>query len=207
MSKTPRTYGQLCPAARALDLVGQRWTLLIVRNLLVSPMRYGELLASCPGLTTNLLAERLRELEAAGILSRQGPDYALTPRGAALRPTLYALAEWGMAEPLPEGAVGALRPALLSLARTRRPTFAGALRLEVEGHRTLFIEVAPGVLSTALLPTHAVDGAWVTTEAALLAVLFRGARPELEVEDVARRAAWEEVLRPPGAGGASRASA
>ncbi len=97
-SKT-RSYGQFCALARALDIVGERWTLLIVRELLPGPMRYTELKTSLAGIATNLLAERLRALESSGIVERQLGDggvlYALTPRGAGLREPMEALGRWG----------------------------------------------------------------------------------------------------------------
>ncbi len=80
-----RSYGQYCGLARALDVVGNRWNLLIVRELLIGPARYRQLQAGLPGIATNLLAERLRELEEAGVIERQldsdsnGVAYALTP--------------------------------------------------------------------------------------------------------------------------------
>jgi DNA-binding HxlR family transcriptional regulator len=98
-----RSYDQYCGLARALDVVGERWTLLIVRNLLLGPLRYTDLLRGLPGITTNLLAKRLQEMEAAGLIERSGdgatPDgasgYRLTPLGAALEPAVHALGAWG----------------------------------------------------------------------------------------------------------------
>ena len=98
-----RTYGQCCALAKALDVIGDRWTLLIVRELLLRDgLRYTDLLAGLPGIATNLLADRLRVLEGAGIISReQAPPpvattlYHLTPRGRALRPVVKALGSWG----------------------------------------------------------------------------------------------------------------
>lgn len=95
-----RSYGQFCGLARALDVVSGRWSLLIVRELLVAPARYGELQAGLPGISTNLLAERLRELEAAGVVERRlGEDdnavvYALTPWGEELRGPIAGLVRW-----------------------------------------------------------------------------------------------------------------
>ncbi|MFD9941587.1 winged helix-turn-helix transcriptional regulator [Nonomuraea sp. NPDC059023] len=98
-SKRPRSYGQFCALARALDIVGERWTLLIVRELLPGPMRYTELKTSLAGIATNLLAERLRALESNGIVERRleqaGVVYALTPWGAGLREPMEALGRWG----------------------------------------------------------------------------------------------------------------
>jgi len=95
-----RSYGQYCGLARALDVVGDRWNLLIVRQLLVGAARYGQLLDGLPGLATNLLAERLRDLETAGVIQRRLADegnaivYALTPWGAELREPVDALIRW-----------------------------------------------------------------------------------------------------------------
>jgi DNA-binding HxlR family transcriptional regulator len=91
-----KSYGQTCPLSRALDLLGERWTLLVVRELLTGPKRYGELLAALPGLGTNLLAARLRRLEAAGVLRSRAPAYELTPVGRGLAPALVELARWGL---------------------------------------------------------------------------------------------------------------
>src|SRR3954471_12257937 len=92
-----RSYNQFCGLARALDIVGERWTMLVVRNLLLGPQRYSELMRGLPGITTNLLAKRLREMEDLGLIERV-PDaeaYRLTPRGAALEPAVHALGRWG----------------------------------------------------------------------------------------------------------------
>lgn len=97
-----RTYGQFCALARALDVVGDRWTLLIVRELLIRPCRYTDLRDGLPGIATNLLAERLRELEAADVVQREEPEppvatavYRLTERGEQLRPVVHQLLQWG----------------------------------------------------------------------------------------------------------------
>ncbi|MFF7941500.1 winged helix-turn-helix transcriptional regulator [Nocardia gamkensis] len=97
--KPSRSYGQFCGLARALDVVGDRWSMLIVRELLPGPRRYGELVASLGGIATNLLADRLRSLESAGVIERRpGPTrgvvYALTPWGRELRETVEALVRW-----------------------------------------------------------------------------------------------------------------
>ena len=97
---TSRSYGQYCGLARALDVVSSRWSLLIVRELLGGPARYGQLQAGLPGISTNLLADRLRELEEAGVVGRQldtnsnGVAYALTPWGSELRGPIVALVNW-----------------------------------------------------------------------------------------------------------------
>jgi DNA-binding HxlR family transcriptional regulator len=95
-----RSYGQYCGLARALDVVGDRWNLLIVRQLLVAPARYRELLDGLPGVATNLLTDRLRDLETAGVVERRLAEegnaivYALTPWGAELREPIESLIRW-----------------------------------------------------------------------------------------------------------------
>lgn len=95
-----RSYKQNCALAHAVDIVGERWSFLLIRELMLGPRRYGELNKSLKGMGTNLLISRLRELEAAGIVAKSaenGPSrYELTQRGAALEPTVLALVRWGM---------------------------------------------------------------------------------------------------------------
>jgi DNA-binding HxlR family transcriptional regulator len=97
-----KTYGQYCPIARSLDLIGARWTLLIIRELRSRDSRYSDLHEALPGIATNLLTDRLRRLEADGLIeSYDAPPpvrasvYRLTPRGRELSPVLRALVEWG----------------------------------------------------------------------------------------------------------------
>ncbi|MDO3399747.1 helix-turn-helix domain-containing protein [Mycolicibacterium neoaurum] len=94
-----RRYGQYCGLARSLEIVGDRWNLLIVRQLLIAPARYRDLVAGLPGIATNLLADRLRELESAGVVERRlgagsTVEYALTPWGAELREPIEGLIRW-----------------------------------------------------------------------------------------------------------------
>ena len=94
-----RSYRQYCGLARSLDVVGERWTLLVIRNLLLGPQRYSDLLRGLPGITTNLLAKRLKEMEAHGLIEHDAGDssasYRLTEAGHALEPAIHALARWG----------------------------------------------------------------------------------------------------------------
>lgn len=97
---TLRTYTQNCGLAAALDVIGERWTLLIIRALLAGPARFGEIRAQLPGIGSNLLSERLKSLARRGVLEkRNGAQgrYALTERGEALRPVAQLLARWGRA--------------------------------------------------------------------------------------------------------------
>jgi DNA-binding HxlR family transcriptional regulator len=123
-----RRYGQFCPLAKALDVLGERWTLLIVRELLSGPKRYTDLREGLPGLATDLLATRLRELQQAGVIDRREVPpptpatlYELTERGRALKPAILELARWG-------------RPLLLDPADDRLPDSALLLGLEVAFH-------------------------------------------------------------------------
>lgn len=98
-----RSYDQYCSVARALDVVGDRWTLLLVRELLIrGPCRYTDLQYGLPGVATNLLADRLRQLEDNGLITREAAPppvattlFHLTPRGEALKPVVEALGRWG----------------------------------------------------------------------------------------------------------------
>ncbi|MFD8719993.1 winged helix-turn-helix transcriptional regulator [Streptomyces sp. NPDC059629] len=100
-----RSYDQYCSAARALDVVGDRWTLLIVRELLAGPRRYTDLHADLPGVSTDVLASRLKDMERDGLTTRRRLPppgaayvYELTGRGRELLPVLQALGKWGEPE-------------------------------------------------------------------------------------------------------------
>ena len=97
-----KTYDQYCPVAHALDLVGDRWALLVVRELMRGPQRYTDLVEHLPGIGTNILAARLRDLEAGGIVAKRrlpppaaSRVYELTEYGVGLKPALRELAIWG----------------------------------------------------------------------------------------------------------------
>jgi DNA-binding HxlR family transcriptional regulator len=97
-----KRFDQYCPVAHALCLVGERWALLVVRELLRGPRRYTDLAAGLPGIGTNILAARLRDLEAAGVVQKRklpppaaSTVYELTEYGAELEEVVYALARWG----------------------------------------------------------------------------------------------------------------
>ncbi len=137
--RRPRSYGQFCALARSLDLVGDRWTLLIVRELLAGPMRYTKLKTSLESVATNLLAARLKAMEENGIVERHlgdaGVEYALTPRGSELREPMEALGRWGV--PLLATGQGddAFQPRWLTLALPallRGATASPAVELGIE---------------------------------------------------------------------------
>jgi DNA-binding HxlR family transcriptional regulator len=88
-------YGQYCPIARALDVLGERWTLLIVRDMLVGTSRFNDLARGLPGLSRSLLSKRLRQLERAGLVERLDGEYLLTDAGNDLRPLVFGFGSWG----------------------------------------------------------------------------------------------------------------
>ena len=184
-----RSYGQYCGLARALDVVGDRWNLLIVRQLLIAPARYRELLDGLPGVATNLLADRLRDLEAAGVVERnlaEGANavvYALTEWGAGLREPIEGLVRWST--PLmtrgPDGdrfdaawLVVALRALLPGGHRST------AIGIEVDG--SLFrVRAAPGGTEIEKYDGGELD-AVLRADAAIVLGLAAGA---LKLDDVA----------------------
>jgi len=105
-----RSYGDRCGVARALDLVGERWALLVVRELLLGPKRFTDLRAGLPHLSPDVLSQRLRELEESGVVRRRtlAPPagsrvYELSERGQELEAVVLALGRWGSVAPFPPG--------------------------------------------------------------------------------------------------------
>ena len=122
-----RSYDQYCSLSRALDLIGERWTLLIVRELLAGPRRYTDLHADLPGVSTDVLAARLKEMERDGLVARRrlpppaaAAVYELTPRGRDLLPAVTALADWGAADLAGPRPTDALRAHWFALPLMRR---------------------------------------------------------------------------------------
>jgi DNA-binding HxlR family transcriptional regulator len=120
---TSRSYRQYCGIARALDLVGDRWALLVVRDLLLGPRRFSDLRATLPGIGSNVLTTRLRELERAGVVRRRelpppaaSSVYELTEYGRDLEPILLALGRWGARTLGPREDGQALRSEWLAVA-------------------------------------------------------------------------------------------
>jgi DNA-binding HxlR family transcriptional regulator len=162
-----KSYNQHCGIARALDVLGDRWTLLIVRELLPpAGKRYTDLQAALPGIATNLLASRLREMEANGIILRVEPTppvatavFRLTERGRELEPVLAAIGRWGIPL-LAQHATGAPIPAhllahplqlyLTGNPRDRQPTHI-VLKVGKEA-LTLTVSAAGAVIETFAVP-------------------------------------------------------
>jgi DNA-binding HxlR family transcriptional regulator len=123
-----KRYGQTCAIARALDVIGDRWSLLLVRELTLGPRRHRDLATGLPGIPSNVLAARLKDLQAAGVITQRtlpAPTdvtvYELTGAGRALQPALNELLDWGLRyapEPSPDAAA---QPGWALLAAAGRP--------------------------------------------------------------------------------------
>ena len=183
-----RSYGQHCAIAHALDLVGERWTLLVLRELLLGPLRYTDLLDGLPGIGTNLLARRLRDLEEVGLVERQvlprpagSTVYVLTRRGEALEPAIVALGRFGgrLLPERPDAEEFRPRWAVIGLKHTfrpeRAPDGARTYQLELDGE-PFHVRVEDGRLTTRQGPAHDPDLTVRTSARALLEVLG-GHRP------------------------------
>ena len=161
---SPRRYDDPCGIARALDVVGDRWALLVVRELLFGPRRFAQLRTGLPGISPNVLAQRLRELAGAGLVEHgrldppaSVPVYQLTSRGRAVEPVLLALGRWGSQQPVTPGShelsASALLVALLTLfdpAQAVDGTFA--LRLDGEWYRVTVAGPAISIARTVAGP-------------------------------------------------------
>jgi DNA-binding HxlR family transcriptional regulator len=181
-----RTYGDPCGVARALDAVGERWALLVVRELLLGPKRFSALHRGLGAASQNVLAQRLRELEAAGIVRRRrlGPPaaswaYELTEDGAALEPVLIALGRWGRNRPMTADAELSVDALVLALQTTFDPVAAGDLEASV-GLRVdddeLEVTVSDGRLSVTRAGARDPDATLRTDVPTLRELAFRKRR-------------------------------
>jgi DNA-binding HxlR family transcriptional regulator/putative sterol carrier protein len=182
----PRTYGDRCGIARALDAVGERWALLVVRELLLGPKRFTDLRTGLPHASPNVLAQRLRELEEAGVVRRRtlappaaSKVYELTDRGMALEPVVIELGRWGAGTPSPPPGVGmSLDSTILSLRTLfdsgRADGFSATLELRL-GDQPFRAEVAEGRLEVVRGEATSPDAIVATDHGTLLA-LIRGRR-------------------------------
>ncbi|MBB5870019.1 DNA-binding HxlR family transcriptional regulator [Allocatelliglobosispora scoriae] len=206
-----RSYDDPCGVARALDLIGERWALLVVRELVFGPKRFTDLHHGLPTASQNVLSHRLRELLTAGIVRRTSPgsfEYELTERGRGLEPVLIHLARWGSGLPMPAKLVELSIDALMfALKTTFDPAADPELRVRVDlrfGSDRFHAEVADGCLYLArgdgLRPA-----AVITTEPPTLRSVIFGSRDpadarasgELVVEgDVVAADRFVGVFRP-----------
>jgi DNA-binding HxlR family transcriptional regulator len=201
---TKRTYGDRCGIARALDAVGERWALLVVRELILGPKRFTDLRAGLPNVSPDVLAERLRELEAVGILRRAtlpppaaSAVYELTDRGRELEPALLALGRWGSRAPSPEDAPLGPDAMMLALKTTFSPAAARGLdaryQLRLEGQQFLAsvaderLEIVRGAAADAAATIESDPGT-------LAEVVFHG-RPAADLSIDGSRSAARRFLR------------
>ena len=203
MSK--RVYGQYCGFARALELVGERWALMIVRDLLVSPKRFTDLQRGLPGIPTNILTSRLKEMEAVGIIERRvlprpasGVAYALTKLGAGLEPTVAALGRWGaklLGDPragetvTPDSLVTALRTTFVPKA-AKGVTVTYELRF---GEIVLHARIKSGAVSVAEGPADEPD-LIIETGPALRPILARELTPAAALKNGSARITGKREL-------------
>jgi DNA-binding HxlR family transcriptional regulator len=165
-----RSYSEYCSMAKTLDVVGDRWTLLIVRELMLrDACRYTDLRNGLPGIATNLLADRLRELEEAGVVMREDAPppiattlFRLTPRGQELQPVVESLTLWGiplMAEQKPTDAVRShwLASALRLMLTDRRPAGPPVSLLLDPGDQPIVVELRDGAADARVGSADEVD--------------------------------------------------
>ncbi|MBV8863512.1 MAG: transcriptional regulator [Mycobacterium sp.] len=191
-----KSYNQNCPIAMGLDVLGDRWTLLILRELVGGPRRYSDLRAELPGIATNLLAERLKELENTGLVNRvELPPpiartlYTLSDIGwQGVLPVLQSFAWFGLdrIEPVDRGPVSPLTGFLAGIVLAFDPLKAAGLhssyRIEIDGRRFEF-----AVKQGHLAPAHGEPAVTVTASAADLATA------RLEPTEAKRKAALRRV--------------
>jgi DNA-binding HxlR family transcriptional regulator len=184
--RSPRSYGQYCPAAKALDVLGERWTLLIVRDLAMGPKRYTDLRDGLPGIATDLLTARLRTLESAGFVARRelprpapAVVYELTDAGRKLEPVILALAQVGLemlGPPEPSDHLSAERVVWLGIRHSFRadafPELTETYQLRIDGE-PFSVAVASG--EADVKPGIAPDAAMtLMTDARTFVALRRG---------------------------------
>jgi DNA-binding HxlR family transcriptional regulator/putative sterol carrier protein len=183
---TMRTYGDGCPIARALDFVGERWALLVVRELLLGPKRYTDLRRGLPNASPNVLSERLRELERAGVVRRRklpppagARVYELTDWGLELEEIVMSLGRWGARSPAPpnDAPIVSADAVILALRARFDAGAADGLRADYElrlGEDRFRIEVADGEIETARGSADRADATIDADPDTLSAVLWGG---------------------------------
>ena len=183
-----RTYGDSCGIARALDLVGERWALLVVRELLLGPKRFTDLRAGLPNLGPDVLTQRLRELADAEVVVRRKLDppagawvYELTDRGRELEPVVIGLGRWGALAPFPPGAmrigVDSTVLALKTLFDAEAAEGLDAtLELRLDGQR-FSVAVADGALAVARGPADSPEAVIATDPGTLTGLIWTGLSP------------------------------
>ncbi|MEV6303341.1 helix-turn-helix domain-containing protein [Actinoplanes sp. NPDC051861] len=187
-----RTYDDPCGLARALDVVGDRWALLVVRELLLGPKRFAQLRRGLPGASQSMLTSRLGEMEETGMIRRRfmGPPtgawaYELTEQGRDLEPVLVQLARWGSRTPV----TSAAELSVDALALAMRTTFTGdadqriRCQLVLDGD-SLIVEVADGEITVRRGVAPGADVTVETTSAAWRGAIFAGESLDAQTAEV-----------------------
>jgi DNA-binding HxlR family transcriptional regulator/putative sterol carrier protein len=179
---TKRSYGDACRFAHALDLVGERWALLVVRELLLGPKRFTDLRNGLPNASTNILAERLRELEAGGVIRKRklpppagASVYELTEWGGELEPIVTRLGAWGARSPFPPDSeeIG-VDSIVLALRSLFDPEAAGKMVATYElrlGEDLFHVDIGDWEIALHRGPAKDADAAIETDPATLAAIL------------------------------------
>jgi DNA-binding HxlR family transcriptional regulator len=192
VATTLRTYADACAVARALDRVGERWALLVVRELLLGPKRFTDLRAGLPHLSPNVLGQRLRELEQAGIVKRAklpppaaSRIYELTDWGRELEPAVLALARWGSRSPLPANVEAGVDSLMLRLKALFDPAATAGLSARYElrlGEHRFRVRIADGGFELARGTVERPDAVIEADPRTLHALL----RNDLQLEEALR---------------------
>jgi len=176
-----RSYEDPCGIARALDIVGERWALLIVRELVLGPKRFTDLRAGLGGASPNVLSQRLRELEDAGVVRRSkegAPTYELTDRGLELHPILLQLGRWGARSVVRPSGTLSVDALMVALESTFSARTAGHLRATYElrvGEARFTVDIRDGTIAVARGASPKPD-AIIDTDAQTLRALVFGDR-------------------------------
>jgi DNA-binding HxlR family transcriptional regulator len=196
----PHRYEDYCPVSRALEIVGDRWTLLLIVELLFMPKRYTDLLESLSGISSNLLASRLKMLEGRGVVRKRrlpppaaSTVYELTERGRLLEPVAYALGNFGshyLEAPTKDLTVG-LETWLFGLRLAFKRELAEGVKeiyeLHVDDHPPVQVCVRDGELSVSVDPLQEPDVVITSTTATLVALSMRLLSPTRAIRDQAVR--------------------
>jgi DNA-binding HxlR family transcriptional regulator len=197
-------YARFCSLSRGLDVIGERWTLVVLQELLHSPRRYSELRSLLPGIGSNVLGDRLRSLERHGLVQRipgpvgEGVEYALTTRGRQLGPAMAVFRQWGLDELLPHAGEGLPRvydlsyavPADLALRESYQWRIGDDLyTLAIDG-QALTVDAGPARHpALTLATTREFMGRWAAGDAT-----WQSGRSAGEVTVQGSAAAWDRML-------------
>ena len=180
-----RSYEDACGAAFALDLVGERWALLVIRELMMGPKRFGDLKADLPGISANVLTQRLEGLESAGVLERKrlpppvsAQVYELTPWGYEAEPIFQALGRWAVRSPchdptLPLSAVSLLLSFRTMVDRDRAAGVAAKVGLKL-GNESFVVTIADGGVTAARGPVEGADVIFAAAPPVIAGAVYGG---------------------------------